>query len=190
MNYNNATWNPVIRDTEIGGALGTRWGDTAVGSWNYTLQRVDIHGFGDGPRTNGDVLIQDSYIHDLFSRAGDHNDGVQITQGGNVTLQHNRIENPWGQTSAIMIGADQGNINGVNVIDNILAGGGYTLYGGGAPPAGNTVKNIVITGNRFSTKFFAQSGQYGPTGYVDLSFTTWANNAWADGARAGQAINP
>jgi hypothetical protein len=94
-------------------------------------------------------------------------------------LRHNRIQNQQGETSAIMIGADLGSINGVLIENNMLSGGDYALYGGAQPPAGNTIANIVIRNNVFTTEFFKDSGQYGAMIATNDKAITVSNNVWA-----------
>lgn len=165
----------VVEDTEIDGlgvatTQGIGWGD-------YTARRVNIHSTGDGARANGGVLIEDSWIHDLVVSDVSHNDGIQITEGSGIVIRHNNIENPNKQTSAILVGAHQGNIADVTVKGNLLAGGGYALYGGSSRN-GYTVTNIKIINNQFSTKVWPKSGFYGPTASMDDPQVTASGNTW------------
>jgi hypothetical protein len=69
----------LIEDSEID-CQGTR--GTAVGDTNFTVRRVDIHGCDNGFDFDGDVSIEDSYVHDLYQSADAHTDGAQITHVG------------------------------------------------------------------------------------------------------------
>ena len=66
----------------------------------------------------------------------------------------------------------------VTIDDNLLAGGGYTIYGGqgskGQP------SHIVITKNRISTRFFRRGGQWGPAAYFSTHAAgdVWSGNVW------------
>jgi hypothetical protein len=87
---NNAN-NLLIEDTELG-PTGASGGDDGLIEDNYTCRRCDIHNFSDGAKINGNLTIEDSYIHDLWGKSGDHNDGVQaFILGGDVLLRHNYI---------------------------------------------------------------------------------------------------
>lgn len=87
---NNAS-NLLIEDTELG-PTGTSGGDDGLIEDNYICRRCDIHNFSDGAKINGNLTIEDSYIHDLWGKSGDHNDGVQaFTLSGDVLLRHNYI---------------------------------------------------------------------------------------------------
>jgi len=154
-----------------------------IGHDSFTARNVYVHGVGDGVRANGNVLVTGSRITDLAAGGGSHNDGIQITQGRNIRIVGNVIENRHAQTSAIMIGADQGSVASVLVQGNTLSGGGYTLYGGAEPPAGNSISGIVLSGNRFSRKYFPSSGAYGPLTATNDARISVIGNVWADTGR-------
>ena len=53
------------------------------------------------------------------------------------------------------------------------------------------MKNVVVRNNRFSTRYFADAGFFGPTTAAqpwDTDGNTWTGNRWHDGPRAGQII--
>lgn len=148
----------VVEDSEFDGGGTTR---PAIIDNSYVLRRVNIHGFGDGPRISGDnVIIEDCYIWGLPAKEGSHNDGIQMTDGRNVVIRGNHIHNPNTQTSAILIAPDFGAIEGVTIENNILRGGGYTIYGWGT--------DITIQNNRI------ESGYYGPKSIGDN--VVWVRN--------------
>jgi len=94
-----------------------------------------------------ETLIQDNYIHSLLASGSPHYDGIQIDGNiSNVTIRHNTIINDHDQTSAIMIDNYFGPISNIVVENNLLLGGGYTIYVDGQfndhPIAG-----VSITGN-------------------------------------------
>jgi hypothetical protein len=165
-----------------------------IGNGGYTCLYCNIHGTGDGFRAEKDVLIQDSYVHDLAgpdnsSLSWAHNDGVQTTGASNVSIIHNRIENSNGQTSAIMLGNEFAPIKNVKIDRNLLAGGGYSLYGGwGGDLKTHPVSDIAVTNNVWSKRFFPNGGSYGPVAYfnVDGPGMIWSNNSW----QGGQPLEP
>lgn len=113
-------------------------------------------------------LIADNYIHDMGYSSGDHINGT--TSNGDtaaMTIRHNTILNQIGQTDAISLFQDFGLEANRVVTDNLLAGGGYTIYGGGGSKG--TSYNIQITNNRFSTLYYSNSGSYGPITAFDYS---------------------
>jgi hypothetical protein len=102
------------------------------------------------------MQVTDSYIHDMANPPGAHVDGFQCNASCGVTLRHNTILNEWPQTSAIALFADFGTPANSVIDNNLLAGGGYTIYGGVSGSTG-----ISITNNRFSRLYYANSGNFG-----------------------------
>ena len=133
-------------------------------------------------------LIQGNYIHRLGMVSTDHVNGL-TTNGDTrpLAIRHNTIFVSYGQTDAIGLFQDFGVVANVTIDDNLLAGGGYTIYGGqgskGQP------SRIVITNNRISTRFFRLGGQWGPAAYFSTGAAgdVWAGNVW-DGT--GRRIPP
>jgi hypothetical protein len=78
---------------------------------------------------------------------------------------------------------------GIQVRDNYLGGSGYVVYAGGAGS-----RNVKITGNRITTRFWTQGGNFGPL----ADPPTWgtdgnekAGNVWADDyGTGGDGIRP
>jgi hypothetical protein len=134
----------TMSDVEI--SCGNSHG-TGVTATNYTVIRADISGCENGFNVGGSVVVEDSYIHDLYALDGAHTDGAQFNQGAsNITFRHNTILSPApGGTSAIIMW-DENDPQNSNVLitGNLLAGGTYTLY----CPRNNS-SNVNIVGNRF-----------------------------------------
>ncbi|GAA0714170.1 hypothetical protein GCM10010199_13950 [Dactylosporangium roseum] len=141
----------LIEDTEID-CRSTR--GTAVGDTNFTARRVNVHGCENGFDVDTDVVIADSYIHDLYNSAEAGTDGIQFAIGRNVTVTHNTIYANGG-TSAII--THPTTTTNVVISDNLLAGGAYTLY---CPRDSST--NLQVVNNHFSRKFHPAVGAYGP----------------------------
>jgi len=124
----SGTWL-TIQDTTIscGNLVG---GTTAIGEEQVTVLRTNISGCENGFDVNRNMLIQDNYIHDLYTGNGTddpHTDGIQMwSTATGVTIQHNRITSGGPTTSAI-ISPSQGTL-GTIIRDNLFAGGAYTLY--------------------------------------------------------------
>ena len=145
-------------DSEVSGVGSTAVLNCAVGvnGTGITLTRVDIHDCADGVHPGGGSTIQDSYIHNLWlgtDASGvrvllTHNDGIQLLgPGNNYTILHNRIETGHNQNAAVFVKADFGAISNVNIANNYLDGGSYTLFGGDTTAW--TVTNVSVTGNTF-----------------------------------------
>jgi hypothetical protein len=113
-----------------------------------------------------------------YSGGGQHFDGFQSDGGQNITLRHNVIRNPCSQTSAIIMSSDTASISNATIDDNLIAGGGWTLYCAGVDNT-SSVSNMNVTGNRVARTYWTQGGYYGPdarcgVGYAD----TWSANVW------------
>jgi hypothetical protein len=117
-------------------------------------RRVDIHGCENGLDIDNSITLVDSYIHDLYEGNEGHADGMQLSGGSRIVIRHNTIFNPGG-TSAIIAHRDD-NVD-VLVQSNLMAGGAYTLY---CPR--NTSRDFRVIDNRFSTRFSAKGGAFGP----------------------------
>ena len=165
---------------------------TSTGSGRLMVGVKDVYGDASGTRVIDDDifqastgvqiyqgLIQGTYIHHLGMISGDHVNGV-TTNGDTqpLVIRHNTIFDSFAQTDAIGLFQDFGVVANVTIDDNLLAGGGYSIYGGeggkGRP------SHIVVTGNRISTKFFPRGGYWGPAVDFDARAPgdTWSGNVW------------
>lgn len=91
-----------------------------------------------------------------------------------------------GQTDCIALFTNQGVNTNILIADNYLGGTGYCFYGSDSG-AGATTNN-VFTGNKFSTKWWTNGGQYGPyTGSIVFGSNgnVNSNNTWADDYGSG-----
>ena len=115
--------------------------------------------------------IRGNYIHDIGSVCTGSNpdcghfNGIQLGAGlGPVmTIADNTVLVPAMLTDAIMLANDDGPQTNRTITGNLLAGGGYTLYGSGGPSARAT--NIVVRDNSFSTVYYPRGGSYGPVAH-------------------------
>jgi hypothetical protein len=155
------------------------------------IDSCNIHEIGHGiDVSDGQVVVQNSYIHDLNAAASSHYDAVYF--GGNndpnfsLHIQNNTFINTNTQTSAIFTENYFGGVNNVMVNNNLLVGGGYTVYsvsnaqvienGSGGP-----VSNISYTNNDIG------SGVYGETSFYGPYTPTWTGNV-SDGAALAAAL--
>jgi len=176
--FNEGT-NLLVEDVEIDCvAGGVNNNGTGLTPANYTARRVNAYGCENVMWADNDVLIEDSYIHDILPydpKTDPHTDGVQLPGGAsNITIRHSRI---YGQylngsnfgNSAFTTG---GGVVNFLVEDNLMAGGGFTARceGGG----GNT--NYRVINNRFSTIFVATVGGFGPVSECATNATTYSGN--------------
>lgn len=136
----------LVEDVEVD-CLGSP-GTGLVG--NLTARRVNAHGCENGASLDGQDLIVDSYIHDLFETSNPlgHTDGIQVYVGAGapITIRHNWIENRTPNATSAII-ADSTFV-GLVIDDNRLIGGGFVLRcptGG----VGNQITNNVISGGYY-----------------------------------------
>jgi hypothetical protein len=155
VNDQAAGTNFVLQDSEVVPQYPVVGLDDVKG-WNYTLLRDNLHGSVDGLKVYGNnVVVQDSYIHDLVTYANDpaqnngpsHSDGIQIQSGSNVKILGNDIE---GQpNSSIIITQGNGVTSDVLIDGNWLTGIGQVatviLLNQPLP----SMSGIVVTNNRF-----------------------------------------
>ncbi len=99
------------------------------------------------------AVIEHNYITDIIATEGSHNDGIQC-QGpiSSLLIQHNNIQNPNQQTSAISFFSAWGSIDNVIVNHNLLNGGQYTIYTRVNP---FPTTNLTITNNYFGRDYIS-----------------------------------
>lgn len=158
----------VIRSSEI--TCGDS-GGTGITMANYSLFRVNIHGCENGLNISdvGNVVMQDSWVHDLFFGPGAHTDGAQFGQGAStITFNHNTIDTLKAGNSAIIMW-DEGDPQNTNVslTTNLFNGGGFTLY----CPRQNS-SGVRILNNRFGDGFTYDYANGCTPGHV----ASWAGN--------------
>ena len=149
----------VLEDVEI--SCGNVKGSSAVGDYNFTVRRANIHSCENGFDVDGRVTIEHSYIHDLiaFDPASDpHSDGAQITPvGRDINIVHNTIYAGDGTSAIISPTVSSGVVTNVLIKDNLMAGGAYTLY----CQQDGSGNNYQVINNRFSTRFYPSVGAFG-----------------------------
>jgi len=146
----------IIQDVEVAMQNPTACLD---GIWTFnssvTILRANIHGGVDGVKTGSNILIQDSYIHDMQWFASDpnqgggetHNDGVQTFAGETgVTLRHNTIDL---STTNNANAAWQGSGYNSRAEDNYLDGGGCTINFAAQSLGGPTLQPMYVNRNHF-----------------------------------------
>lgn len=179
-------YDVLVVDSEIDGRNSD---NVCVAFDGFTLTRTDVHGCSDIAKPGNRVLIQDSWFHALTVCGGCHNDTIQSEDGNGIVIRHNRLENLQSQTGVIKLGTALGPLSNVTVENNLLNGGGYTIYAGGI---NEDTQNLVFRNNRFMRSpqgFFANGGRWGPVSYYDNNApgNVWTGNVWDNN---GQVINP
>lgn len=158
---NTGTWT-LVEDTEVTCAGNDLDG---VDFANYTLRRVNIHHCGNGMSIASNVTLEDSYLHDWNCCTDNHPDGIQFDgdlwgiRTSNVTIRHNTLsgQNNDGSPGNAAIISDSSQQQNILIENNLFYGGGYTLYCSAGTPT-----NYVVRNNKFSTRFSAKVGTFGP----------------------------
>jgi hypothetical protein len=169
-----------IENVEIAGR------DQSTGSIQYailsqtdkpvTVDRANIHHCHNC--IQGEYLtVTNSYIHTMANPPEAHVDGILCTGPCGLTLRHNTVLNEHGQTSAIALFPDFGTPRDSVIDNNLLAGGGYTVYAGEDNATG-----IKVTNNRFSRRYYPNGGYWGPGADYANNGTgnVWTGNIWDD----------
>ena len=137
------------------------------GIWaeNATLLRLNIHGAVDGVKAFDNVVLQDSWIHDLGWFASDpnqgggatHNDCVQTYEGSkNILIRHNTMDAGPKGNATYQVTQDFGKVaTNLRIENNFLDGGACILnfaHKGGPTP----MTGIYVVNNRFGRHSFYQ----------------------------------
>jgi hypothetical protein len=122
----------------------------------------DSVGFGD------DGAYEDCYIHGNVPHFGTHSDSAQTLGGTNLAVRRCKLlaldpvtGSTDGYNAAMQLGIVSGGspLAGLDVIDNYVDGGGFTLNGSLLLPE---VSGVTMSGNRWG-----RSGQFGPIAAAD-----------------------
>jgi hypothetical protein len=187
--WNSQTANLLLDHVEID--LGGYTTVKGIAFDGYTARNVFFHNGSDCAHFGQNVVIQDSLCSTgpdtngdgwpdgtAFCSGDDHFDGFQSDGGDTITLRHNTIRNPCSQTSDILLSSNTSPIKNVTITNNLLAGGGYSLYCAGSPDR-SRVTNIVATNNRFAKTWYSTGGYWGATVYCDYASPN-SGNVWDD----------
>jgi hypothetical protein len=161
---------------------------------NYSATRVWFHNGLDCAHVGDNVTITDSFcdLPPLRPGSSAHADGFQSDGGANQVFRHNTIRNPSGQTSAILMSTNTAPIGNVVIDNNLMSGGGYTVYCG--TDEGGVASNTTYTNNVISREFFAKGGRWGPTTWCDRVVTSqgniWDGNVRPAGANGSPGAAP
>jgi hypothetical protein len=180
------TSGATIQNTTIAGVdsganrVTTGIKDIFSDSTGLTVNHDNISLFETGVQLESG-LVENNYIHDPGFIAGDHTNGV-MSNGGSVplTITHNTVFNNRTQTDAIALFEDFSAQANRTVTNNLLAGGGYCIYGGNTKTSNGPTSNIVITGNVIATNYFPKGGANGPVVYFNTGGqgNSFKNNTW------------
>jgi hypothetical protein len=172
----------LIEDVELDG--GNQNANAALlGNSGFTCRRCNIHHGGSGIRMTSNVVIEDSWVHDLYGADDSHNSGVGSNGGSNFTLRRNNIDCGTlpNCSGAFVLYGDFNPITNVLAEGNLFNGGGFCVYAGSVTgknyPLASTVR---FHNNAFGRSVFARCGYYGPVHSWAGGAHEWTGNFWAD----------
>lgn len=116
--------------TIVGTTSGGGRCDVGIDGGEYTAERVNVSGCADGLHVGGTDVVRDSWVHDFSFTKTTHNDGIQVFGAAGVLIDHNTIDfgSATRGNAAIFLQPTSNQINGVQIIGNLLNGAGYTVY--------------------------------------------------------------
>lgn len=189
----------VIEDTTLKGADAGHCALSA-GVQNaagpITLERVQAYNVDSA--FHGVGTIRDSYFLDNAEIPGEHYEPIFHAggDGSPLVIDHNTLLNPHQQTAAVFVTDYNGAVGRVSITNNLMAGGGFTVYGGTDQKARVTGPFTVI-GNRFARclskscpdahGYWHKGGYWGLAADVNRAVTTWSGNYWDDNLSPARA---
>ncbi len=146
---------------------------TGIAGPNFAAHAVYVHDCENALEIDANSSVVDSVLTARDGAPTSHGDGIQSQGGNNVVIRHNTLLVPGGIdsiTSAIITNPTQN--NGWVIADNLMGGGGYTLY---CPEQGT---NFTVQNNRFVPAKLgsAYSAKYGLTDACNHTGITWTGN--------------
>ncbi len=143
------------------------WNSKILGSGESAVEKND-------PKSRSNLWVQSCYIRTLTWPQGSHTDGIQIGDCGMFAVVGNTIDIPWYSTdgyisnSNLGLWAEGGDVSGVgNVWDNLLNGGGVTVYL--EEKSGYKFRGLVsVKRNQFGIVYGPKCGKWGPLANLDL----------------------
>jgi hypothetical protein len=178
--------NTKIEDDSIhGGApTGADVVQYAVFSGDTSTRVERVHAYNVTEPINGAARVSDSLIEANGTIPNEHYEDIYDGGGGGpLIVHHNTLLNPHHQTAVVFASVDFGDQTVLNVTDNLMAGGGYVIYGGGSGSAGKVLGPVTVVGNRFSRSYYHRGGYYGLAAYFNNAVTRWAGNVWDETSR-------
>lgn len=196
--------NILIEDSEIIAGRSSAFLANGIHGSGYTLRRVEIAGTVDGAGMFGssgapaNVVVEDSFIHDLYVGAFDyghgckpsHSDGIQIHYGSNFSITNNTIRansiTSQKPNAGIMVNENSTyKTSNVNIIGNWIDYGGCSVNV--ARKNSNGIVGLKINDNLFGKNQTVVSGGVKCAMIVDylsrdLAGNEFTGNVWEDGS--------
>jgi hypothetical protein len=143
----------------------------------------------------GPGVVTENYVLLGATLRGDHNEDILEDGVDGLAIIHNTFLNPNGQTSALSLFTEFGHNAHLLVENNLLAGGGYTVYAGDGKSdnQGNPARAVDVSfiDNVFWRTYFPTVGNFGPgRAYNPAGGGQWTNNRYmnADGTLTSELV--
>ncbi|MEP6797342.1 MAG: hypothetical protein ABI890_04300, partial [Lapillicoccus sp.] len=171
----DVTIAPAASDPRLLVGIKDIYGDAS----ETVIRRANLSGMSTGVQLDCG-LLEDSYIHDLRMQSGDHVNGTTSNGGTSLlTIRHNTVFNSFSQTDAVSLFQDFGPQANRVIDNNLLAGGGYTIYAGANVGKEGTATQIRVTNNRIARIFAPMGGTFGSvTAYAPGNGNELVGNIW------------
>jgi len=166
--------NLLIENCELRGMAST-----AIYGGNFTARSNYIHDQGaDGFKPSRNVVIQGNYLTRIGYKEKAHADGVQVSSGADVVIRGNNFDMPSGDKNfrnsiCIALLPDFGPIKNVEISNNWLNGGGWTIQSRDKKRGHGAPTGVKIIDNRFGRDY-----QFGAI--VDDGDAIIEGNVWED----------
>jgi hypothetical protein len=171
----------TIRGSEASGANVVQY---AIKSEDSETRIEAVHLYNATEPLNGPAQISNSLIEANGTIPEEHYEDIYYGGGGGpLTVNHNTMLNPHNQTAVIFASVDFGDQTSLTITNNLMAGGGYVIYGGASGDEGSVLGPVTVSGNRFSRRYYREGGQYGVGAYFNDAVTTWSENIWDETTR-------
>lgn len=163
-------------------------GFSAVGYTGYTCDRCNVRGWGKGFALSEDVVIKNSWVHDIVvhgdpANGGSHNEAIISLGGNNFTIVNNRLDagDAPNVSASLALYSQLAPITNVLVQRNLFDGGGYCVYAGESKT--HSASNTSFIDNVFGSRYGPKCGGYGPvTAFEPGRGNVWKGNVFQDGS--------
>jgi hypothetical protein len=171
----------TVEHSEFDGLnTSTTGDDNGITGGNLTIRWSVFRNLVNGINLDGDnSLVEHNAIgHPNTAYGPAHSDGIEVYGGAHIVIRSNKIDivGAIGETGAVNIATDFGNIDDVTVEDNDLTGGTATLYVR-LQGQGESLTNVKVRNNRFHSPHIYFTHSVDPLSAI----TQWTGNT-LDGA--------
>jgi hypothetical protein len=181
----------VFEDCTFVGTRTNPANDAALNGSDITLRRCNIADTGDGIKIGSRVVMEDCFIHDLYTREESHNDSIQSlgtsgngTEGSGARIVHNTFDAFNGATCITLSTGSATDMRDILVEDNLFYCNGVSVNGGYQSGVDDVskVSNIIYRNNK------AKAGCYTPVFTSTDSPVVVSGTTWYDGPNAGLPV--